>query len=82
VRSRLTVSTAGHERKHNACRAESEVISVVILYQKNTKPSGKLEAQGLNVGFTTVNAAQDSINVDLDFNSKTFLCQQASNILL
>ena len=30
VRSRLTVLTAGHERKHNACRAESEVISVGI----------------------------------------------------
>jgi len=47
VRSRLTVLTAGHERKHNACRAESEVISKwLYLYQKNTKPSeyvGKLE---------------------------------------
>ncbi len=29
VRSMLTVQLAGHERKHNACRAEIGVVSVV-----------------------------------------------------
>jgi len=27
---------------------------------------------GLDLGFNTLNAAKDSINVDLDFNSKAF----------
>ena len=39
VRSRLTGLTASHERKHNACRAQSEAVLKVIPISEEDSPS-------------------------------------------